>query len=283
MHRGVLDLAPIPLDIVDRTADHYRTIVASAVDAIGAGLFEKAVLARSIELNAEVPLGAWLTRLRERFPTCAVFARGEGSRTFFGATPEVLVRVVGDRVETAALAGTRPRSADPDIDAKLSEDLWNSSKDRHEHALVVDEIRSRLADAGVMLDEVPDTAIMKIPGIQHLHTPISGTRPSDVGIFDLVTRLHPTPAVGGKPSAEALSWIADNEDLDRGWYAAPIGWSDLDGAGEFRVGLRSGLHGPERTILYAGCGIVAGSDPDDELAETRTKFGALLDAIGDFS
>ncbi|MCP3936505.1 MAG: isochorismate synthase [Actinomycetia bacterium] len=282
-HRGLLDLPDIDLQIEDHTADHYRKVVSRAVDEIEAGSFEKAVIARSIELSASVPLGAWLTRLRSRFPTCAIFARGEGSRTFFGATPEVLVRVQNATIETAALAGTRPRSDDPETDARYGDELRSSAKEQHEHTVVVDQIRSRLAAAGIEKVDVAETTVMKIPGIQHLYTPIDAKLPPGVGILDLVERLHPTPAVGGSPRDTALRWIRDNEELDRGWYAAPVGWTDTEGAGEFRVALRSALHGPERTILFAGCGIVAGSDPDDELEETRTKFGALLDTIGAFS
>lgn len=278
-HRGELALPDLDLELLDRSGEHYRSIVADAVESIRDGEFEKVVLARSIAIDGDVPLGAWLSRLRARFPSCAVFARGEGSRTFFGASPEQLVRVDGEQVATVALAGTRPRSDDPTRDAAFGDELRNSPKEQHEHRVVIESIRSNLVDAGVALDASPPTEVLRLPGIQHLHTPVTGTRPPGVGVLDLVRHLHPTPAVGGQPQADALSWIRDHEELDRGWYAAPVGWTDLDGNGEFRVGLRSGLHGPDRTLLFAGCGIVAGSDPDEELDETMTKFGALLGAI----
>jgi isochorismate synthase len=278
-HRGELALGDIDFELDDTTQDHYRSIVANAVATIGSGELDKVVLARSIAVDGDVPLGAWLSRLRARFPTCAVFARGEGSRTFFGASPEVLVRVTGERVDTAAVAGTRPRSADPEHDVALANELLTSVKEQHEHRVVIDSIRSKLAGAGVHLEDQPATEVLQLPGIQHLYTPVVGRRGANTTIVDLVELLHPTPAVGGAPHERAVEWIRDHEQLDRGWYAAPVGWTDIDGNGEFRVGLRSGLHGPDRTLLFAGCGIVAGSDPDEELEETMTKFGALLGAI----
>ena len=278
-HRGELALPDLDIELVDTTGEHYRSIVADAVDTIGRGDLEKVVLARGVAVDGDVPLGAWLSRLRARFPSCAVFARGEGSRTFFGASPEMLVRVEGESVETVALAGTRPRSEDPVEDARLADELRTSPKEQHEHQVVIDSIRRALGDSGVRLDPAPPTKVLQLPGIQHLRTPVSGRRDESIGVLDLVDRLHPTPAVGGQPQADALEWIREHESLDRGWYAAPVGWTDIEGNGEFRVGLRSGLHGPDRTLLFAGCGIVAGSDPDEELAETMTKFGALLGAI----
>jgi len=278
--RGVIEFDELDITIEDETADHYRGIVKQAIDVIENTSLEKVVLARAIDIHGEIPLGAWLASLRGRYSTCAVFARGEGDRTFFGASPETLVRVVGNEVTTAALAGTRPRGANDSEDASLGQELMTSPKERAEHQFVVDEVRRKLAATGVELDELADTELMRIPGIQHLFTPVSGRRPADVSILDLVEALHPTPAVGGTPNTTALAWIRDNEDLDRGWYAAPVGWTDTSGQGEFRVGLRSGLFSPTTTRLFAGCGIVAESDPDDELEETKTKFGALLSCLG---
>ncbi|NOX32043.1 MAG: isochorismate synthase [Actinobacteria bacterium] len=280
-HRGAIELPPLNITIEDKTRDHYKAIVAEAVADINDGRFDKVVLARTIAVNGDVPLGAWLSLLRDRFPTCAVFARGEGSRTFFGASPEVLVRVAGDRVDVAAMAGTRARSDDAAMDDALADELRTSTKEQHEHKLVVESIQANLLAAGVTLDESPPTEVLKLPGIQHLYTPIVGRRDSaKTSIIDLVELLHPTPAVGGTPSETAVEWIRQHENLDRGWYAAPVGWTDMDGNGEFRVGLRSGLHGPDRTLLFAGCGIVGESEPQAELDETFTKFGALLGAIG---
>ena len=278
--RGLIEFDELDITIEDETADHYHGIVKRAVEAIENTSLDKVVLARAIDIHGEIPLGAWLASLRARYSTCAVFARGEGERTFFGASPETLVRVVGDEVSTAALAGTRPRGDDDTADDALGTELMTSSKERAEHQFVVDEVRRKLAATGVRLDRPAETKLMRIPGIQHLFTPVSGHRPANLSILDLVEALHPTPAVGGTPNASALAWIRDNEDLDRGWYAAPVGWTDTSGQGEFRVGLRSGLFSPTTTRLFAGCGIGAESNPDDELEETRTKLSALLSCLG---
>ena len=278
--RGLIEFEELTVTIDDYTADHYYGIVKRAIEAIEAGGLDKVVLARAIDIVGAIPLGAWLAALRARFGTCAVFARGEGPRTFFGASPEVLVRVDNERVYTAALAGTRSRGDTVAVDRALADELLRSPKEQAEHTFVLDEIRARLEKSGVDLDASPPTRVMAIPGIQHVYTPITGRREPETSILDLVSNLHPTPAIGGSPNQAALDWIRDHEDLHRGWYGAPVGWTDTSGQGEFRVGLRSGLHGPQGTRLFAGCGIVAESDPEDELEETRTKFNALLSCLG---
>jgi len=267
--------------VVDTTADHFTQIVARAVTDIASGRLEKVVLARSVELIGRIDLDCWLARLRDRFPSCAVFAHRIGPVTFFGASPERLVSVNGRTVETSALAGSRPRGPDPDSDRVLAEELWNSVKEQNEHRFAVKHLRDGLRTAGVELDPDRETEVLRIPGIQHLHTPITGTRPAGVGILDLVESLHPSPAVAGTPTPAALEWISRHEGLDRGWYTAPIGWLDTEGEGEFRVGLRSAVHSSDTdtTTLFAGGGIVGRSVPTDELAETRTKLGALLDVL----
>ena len=278
--------SPCPRDgfdarVVDTTADHFTGIVARAVDDIKAGRLEKVVLARSVELIGRVDLDCWLARLRDRFPSCAVFAHRIGPVTFFGASPERLVSVDGPTVETSALAGSRPRGTDPASDRALTEELWHSVKEQNEHRFAVNHLRAGFRAAGVELDPDRPTEVLRIPGIQHLHTPITGRRPTGIGILDLVETLHPSPAVAGTPTPAALEWIARHEGLDRGWYTAPIGWLDTEGQGEFRVGLRSALHSSDTdtTTLFAGGGIVGRSVPVDELQETRTKLGALLDVL----
>jgi len=278
--RGVISFEDLDVTIRDRTADNYYAIVKQAVESIDSGHLDKVVLARAIDIVGYIPLGAWLAALRAKFSTCAVFARGEGPRTFFGASPEVLVKVDGQTVRTAAIAGTRPRGHDEVEDERLGTELMASPKERAEHRFVVDEIRARLTKAGVELNGSPPTGVLRIPGIQHLLTPITGRRDKTISILDLVETLHPTPAVGGNPNDAAVEWIRDHEDLDRGWYGGPVGWTDTSGQGEFRVGLRSGLHDADGARLFAGCGIVAASVPEEELEETRTKFAALLSCLG---
>ena len=146
--RGLIEFDELDVTIEDDTADHYSGIVKRAVDVIQNTSLEKVVLARAIDIHGEIPLGAWLAALRARYSTCAVFARGEGERTFFGASPETLVRVIGDHVTTAALAGTRPRGADDETDAALGHELMTSGKERAEHQFVIDEVRPQTHDNG---------------------------------------------------------------------------------------------------------------------------------------
>ncbi len=270
----------------DRPHEIFRGQVALALDAFADGALEKVVLARSLTVDHDGPfdVAAFLERLRALYPTCALIAVGRGDDTFLAATPETLVRVSGDRVETAALAGSAPRGRHPEEDRTLGEALLGSAKERAEHAHVVDAIRNALAPRCAAL-AVPETpGLRRLFGIQHLETNIQGRLTSDdEDVLSLVADLHPTPAVGGVPSTAAQSWLQRNEGLDRGWYAAPVGWLDAAGGGDFRVALRSGLirngvteSGGGRARLFAGAGLVDGSAPDQELAETRIKLRALL-------
>lgn len=184
------------------------------------------------------------------------------------------------RVETDALAASRPRHPDPDRDAALGEELLTDPKELAEHRFVVEALRRTLVTAGVALDERPEPALRVLPGIQHLITPVHGTMASTAtSAVALASRLHPSPAVGGTPGPAAARFIREHEGFDRGWYAGPVGWIDLDGQGEFHVALRSGLLDDNGLRLFAGAGIVAGSDPDRELAETTVKLHAVLDAL----
>lgn len=257
----------------------YPALVAAGLDRIAAGELEKVVLARAVDLPLAVDPAALVGRLRRRFPTCAVFAFTEGATTFLGASPELLVRIVGGAVETEALAGSRPRDPDPDLDAALGQELFDEPKEVAEHRFVVDELRRTLVAAGATLAEGGEPVLRVLPGIQHLFTPVRGRMASTATTaLALAQRLHPSPAVGGTPDGVARAFIRDHEGFDRGWYAAPVGWVDLDGDGELHVALRSGLAHPGGLRLFAGAGIVAGSDPDRELAETTNKLHAVLDA-----
>ena len=268
------------------TIDHrrdeaYVDLVSNALGEIRMGQFDKLVTARSITTPAKLRPGALLAKLRHRFPECATFALGRGTETFLGASPERLISVTGQRVETDALAGSRPRHPHPGRDAQLRSELLASPKERTEHQIVVDAIRSILSDANVNLDAIEPTDVMKLKRIQHLRTPIGGTLTGDAGhVLDLMAALHPTPAVAGLPRREAQDWINRHEPMDRGWYSGPVGWSTLDGDGEFRVALRSALLTANDITLFAGGGIIEGSEPHAELAETATKFEALLGALG---
>ena len=271
----------------DRPHDVFCGQVDDALEAIGEGELEKTVLARSLSVthDGSIDVPAFLERLRALYPTCTLVAMGRGDDTFLAATPELLVRVRGDRVSTAALAGSALRGRRPDEDRALGEALLASTKERAEHAHVVDAIRDVLAERTKDLDVPAEPVLRPLFGIQHLETPIGGTLlEGHTDVLDLVSELHPTPAVGGVPAASARDWIRRVEGLDRGWYAAPIGWLDQQGGGDFRVALRSALirNGvgesgrSSRSLLFAGAGLVAGSEPEQELVETRIKLRALL-------
>lgn len=266
----------------DRTHGRYLAQVEAALEAIEAGKFEKVVLARSLTVAADedFDLPVFLRSLREVYPACATVAIREGEHLFVSATPERLVALDGDTVRTAALAGSAPRGRSPEEEARHSDELLSSDKEHKEHEVVKRSIRAALADVCGELDGASAPTLLKLEGIQHLETRFAGHLKNplrdDTNVLDLVGRLHPTPAVGGAPSSAALDWLERFEDLDRGWYAGPIGYLDASGNGEFRVALRSALLRGRRARLFAGAGIVAGSDPQCELAETRLKLRALL-------
>ncbi len=274
-----------PSDLqVDVSLDpaEWKAIVADAVSDLRAGALEKVVLARAVRLRGAEPFdtAATLDQLRRDYPHTFIFAVARGGRTFLGASPERLVSLRQGQVAASALAGSAPRGATPAEDEALATALLNSAKDRAEHDFVAQMIRHALADYCARVHAPATPEIMRVRNVQHLFTPITAEIKAGFDIFDLVARLHPTPAVGGKPKPAALAWIRARERLDRGWYAAPVGWVDANGDGEFAVALRSALVGRREATLFAGCGIVAASDPERELAETRIKLRAMLQALG---
>jgi salicylate biosynthesis isochorismate synthase/menaquinone-specific isochorismate synthase len=257
---------------------HYEQAVARAVALIAGGELEKIVLAREVQVHApdaHEP-GAILSVLRDGFASCFVYAVGRGEATFIGATPELLVRKEGMRASTVALAGSTRRSADPAVDAHLGESLLRSPKNRHENLLVARRIAKGLSPFSVWVTVAPEPVVIRVANIQHLATPIRAQLSEPVSALTLAGALHPTPAVGGEPEATARRLIPALEGLDRGWYAGALGWTDISGDGEFCVTLRCALLRGELASCYAGCGIVADSEPAAELAETETKLDALL-------
>jgi salicylate biosynthesis isochorismate synthase/menaquinone-specific isochorismate synthase len=260
---------------------HYEEAVARAVQRIRAGELEKVVLAREVEVQAPTPHDpiAILGVLREGFPSCYVYGVGRGDSTFLGATPELLVRREGQRATTVALAGSIGRSADPAVDDHLGERLLRSDKDRQENAIVARRIARALAPYSVWVTAAPEPTVIRVANIQHLAAPIRAQLAAPMSAVELAGVLHPTPAVGGEPWSKAEALIPALEGLDRGWYASPVGWCDQTGDGEFCVALRCALLRGDTATCYAGCGIVADSDPAAELAETETKLQALLPVL----
>ena len=262
----------------DRSPAQYRALVEAARDAVTAGSFEKLVVARSVRLASREPIDvtALLGVLRRSYPSCTTFAVKRGDRSFVGASPERLVRARGRLVDVAAVAGSALRGRSPEEDQRLGTALRESKKEQEEHAAVVRALREALAPICVGLDVPEAPRLLRVEGIQHLETPIAGTLRDDANLFDLAGRVHPTPAVAGAPRDAALAWLAQREALVRGWYGGGVGFLDAAGGGELCAGLRSALVCGTDARLYAGAGIVAASDPEAELVETRLKLRALL-------
>ena len=256
----------------------WMALVRRAVADIDAGRFAKVVLAREVVVDANRPihLPTVLRRLRSLYPACTVVSDGR----FVAASPELLVSRHGERVCSHPLAGTIPRSGEPEADAALAAALLASPKDRAEHDWVVRDVESALAPWCSHLDVPGAPSIVSLRNVSHLGTRIAGTLiPGGPGALALVADLHPTAAVGGTPREEALAWLRAHEQLDRGPYAGPVGWVDGRGDGEWVVGIRSAVIEGSTARLFAGVGVVEGSDPVSELAETQFKLQALLAAV----
>jgi isochorismate synthase len=263
----------------------YASAVAAAVDRIRRRELGKVVLARTVELDAGRALEptTLLRHLRAVDPDCFTFATptDEGGATFLiGATPELLVSRHGREVASTPLAGSAPRFGDPGEDRASAARLLASAKDRQEHAFVVDAIAEVLAPLCEALTYPSEPELIGTANVWHLGTPFRGTlREPASTAMELAGALHPTPAVGGSPREPALALIRESEPFDRGCYAGPVGWMDADGDGEWAIALRCAEVTLGRARLFAGAGIVAGSDPAAELDETERKFRAFLDSL----
>jgi salicylate biosynthesis isochorismate synthase/menaquinone-specific isochorismate synthase len=243
----------------------------------------KIVLAREVLVTAAAahdPAPVFAA-LREQFPSCFCFCCGTPQAAFIGASPELLLRRSGASVSTVALAGSTRRSSDPAVDDHLGEQLLRSDKDRREQAIVTDRIARALRPHAVWVEAAPEPEIVKVANIQHLATPVVAQLAEPHSAVELAGILHPTPAVGGEPWSAAATAISDLEQMDRGWYAGPVGWMDATEDGEFCVALRSALLRDREAHLYAGVGVVAGSEPAAELAETEIKLQALLPLLAE--
>lgn len=265
----------------------WQAAVARAAGAVSRGRIDKLVLARRVDVEAHsaIDVPATLRRLTATAPTATIFALSPTAapeRVFLGASPERLVEVRGRRFRTVALAGTIGRGQDPAEDDRLAAALLASEKDREEHAVVVAMLRSTLEPVSESVEVGRGPEVVRLRTVMHLATPIAGRLRDGEEILGLVERLHPTPAVGGWPREAALALLGEEEQLDRGWYAGPVGWLDAAGDGEFVVGIRSGVIDGPRASLFAGCGIVADSEPDREWEESELKLAALAGALGRF-
>jgi len=259
----------------------WKGQVGWALDAFQRELLQKVVLARRVDFSFEkAPEAVALLRvLQEATPSCFHFLFDSGDGVFLGATPERLFFRRGREVFSEAVAGTRPRGATSDSDEAYRTSLLASEKDQREHAYVRDAIRKTLNSFcdDVNVDEVASE--MKLAAGRHLVSRISGTLKHGVTDFDLLERLHPTPAVGGAPGPIAREVISTLEGFDRGWYAGPIGWVGRDSA-EFAVALRCGVLRGDDLSLFSGAGLVAGSDPGDEWLEIEQKITDFTRILG---
>ena len=241
---------------------------------------KKAVLARCVDVEHAPELGPFLAALRHIHSRAAVFAFGRpDGAVFCGATPELLARVEGVKVSTLAMAGTLPRGSTPGEDRLLGEKLRRDPKDLEEHEYVYADITHRLCSGGFAVEPRASSYVMKLPGIQHLVTPVGAIAPVGTSVLDVVGALHPTPAVAGVPRDHALEWILDHEPVPRGWYSGPVGFCDLGGNGEFHVALRSCLIEGGHTRVLAGAGVVGLSAPEQELEETNLKLDTILSSL----
>jgi salicylate biosynthesis isochorismate synthase/menaquinone-specific isochorismate synthase len=272
------DPAVVPRVVSEAPPQHFEEAVRRAVERIGAGDLQKIVLARIVRVHAghRHDPAALFGALREVFPSCYTFCVGSPEAAFVGASPELLVRRDGARAQTVALAGTTRRSADPAVDDHLGEQLLTSQKNRAEQAIVAERIERTLEPVSVWVAAADRPSLVKVHNVQHLATPIRAQLAEPVPVIELAGRLHPTPAVGGEPAADAARLIPALEGIDRGWYAGTVGWADLEEDGELCVAIRCALLRDEVAHLFAGNGIVADSDPAEELAETEAKLQALL-------
>lgn len=261
----------------------WEDMISNAVGRIRKGDLEKVVLARVCRVKSvrQFELSRSLEMLENNYPGCFRFwLEFIPGHAFFGAPPERLIKLHGLEFDTVALAGSIGTGETPKEDQQLATTLLNSIKDRHEHRLVVEDIKTRLHQFASEVD-IPDRPnVFHLSNIQHLRTNISGTLKNGYSILDVVEGLHPTAALGGFPRKNALQLIKELENQDRGWYGAPIGWFDSNGDGEFVVAIRSGIVAGNEAWLYSGAGIVADSDPASEWEESQIKLKPMLTALG---
>ena len=261
----------------------WLDMTAQAIRSLDDQQLEKVVLARAVDLELAKPPEnpAILAQLRARYPDCYRFLYElKPGTAFMGATPELLAEVQDGHINTHALAGSIPRGATWKEDQSFGQALMESPKERHEHQLVVQELRDQLLPLTDKLSVPDQPLIAQFNNIQHLMTPFKGELAKGVGLLDIVEQLHPTPALGGMPKEAALDVIAELEPTPRGWYGAPIGWVGPSGLGQFAIGIRSAVSHEQTFRLYAGAGIVADSQPVQEWHETEIKLKPMLNALG---
>ena len=273
---------PIVSSLVEVAKEQYLNAVENVTDQIKCGEAEKVVIARAVQLNFEEKVSsvAALHYISNEQQESYHFGLQKKEQLFFGATPERLIEISNGRAYSACVAGSSKRGKTAEDDRALGEELLADSKNREEHQYVVNMISKVFNEYCTDVSMLKEPKLMKIRDIQHLFTPIEAKVEKDIDIFSFVEALHPTPALGGVPTNKSMEIIRKEEQIDRGYYAAPIGWTDTEGDGEFAVAIRSALLDGDRAYLYAGGGIVADSEVEKEYDETWVKFRPILRALG---
>ncbi|WLR41201.1 isochorismate synthase [Bacillus carboniphilus] len=260
----------------------WKRSIEKATTKIKEGTFEKVILAREIMLRFEHKkhVEPVIEKLQREQSASYIYAIESNESTFLGASPERLIKKEEQKVFSTCLAGSIKRGKDREEDHQLGNDLLGDHKNLHEHQIVVNMIRENFSERCITYQCQKKPTLLKTRSVQHLYTPIMGIVKKGYSLFDFVESLHPTPALGGFPRQAAMKYIRDEEPMERGWYAAPIGWLDFEDNGEFIVAIRSGLIQNNRAFLFAGCGIVRDSDPELEYEETIIKLKPMLSAVG---
>ncbi len=268
---------PVSLTPGQQSRSGFEASVQSAIDAISNSAAEKVVLARDLTgvVASGFDLRPVLAKLAQTYPSCWVYSV-DGT---FGASPELLVRVSHGQVSARVLAGTAGRGTDPAVDQAIAAALAGSSKNVAEHAFAVDSLVQALEPFCDHVDADPQPFSLALPNVWHLASDVHGVLKQDSSVLDLASALHPTAAVAGTPRKNAQELISQLEPFDRGRYAGPVGWIGADGDGEWAIALRGGQFDGSTITAYAGCGIVAESEPAAELAETDLKFQPILGAL----
>lgn len=275
---------PLEYRIVEQPNEYrsWKEGINNARQLIHNKVFEKIVLARALNIEAtrDIAPTRLVNQLRKEYPSCFTFlVQINDTSAFIGSSPERLFSYRPSLILTEALAGSISRGKTATEDAILEKKLLSSVKDLEEHKYVVSAIREKLLDYSKELDMPEKPGIKKFPNVQHLFTPVSAWLNNRIDPFELVEIMHPTPAVGGYPSLKSNRYIQQFEGFERGWYAGPVGWYNNRNRGEFLVGIRSGLIYKDKATFYAGCGIVADSNPELEWDETKLKFIPMLSAL----
>lgn len=262
--------------------EEYLESISKVTSLIRQKEADKVVIARSLALQFEEQVTSpnVLSQVMMEQPDSYLFGLEEQGKLFFGASPERLVKVSDKYAYSSCIAGSIKRGKTAEEDDLLGQSLLNDTKNLSEHQYVVDMILQTFKEncASYQIPNAPQ--LLKIRDIQHLFTPVEGPLKEGATVLQLVKTLHPTPALGGVPRMKAMQVIREYEPLNRGLYAAPIGWLDAQGNGEFAVAIRSALLAKDQAFLYAGGGIVADSQPSSEYDETLVKFRPMLRALG---